>query len=643
MSIKSIFLWILIQAAILLPIKTNLKKNLRKVDESSDDIVIIHLNDVHCGINDTIGYDGFVLYRRELEQKYKYVLTVDVGDHVQGGTLGAISEGAAIIKIMNEVNFSVATLGNHEFDYGVETLNNLGQNITSRYICSNFCYKKNKTTVYQPYKVVEAGNKKIGFIGVVTPLTFSKTFLSTLRDEEGEYLYDFLVSDGREELYNSTQKYIDELRNNESVDYVILLTHMGMDIEEYTSNELLSKLTGVDAVLDGHTHLVYNKTSKDKDDKDIHISQTGTKLESIGQLIIKTDGSLITEIIKEVPEPEENITGAAKVTRSKVERWVDENMTNFMNEVYDEYSDVINAVIGKLDNDLIIRPENTTDSHYIYCRTRECTVGNLIADAIANGNADFAILNGGSVRSNMYKGNLTKGDIINALPWFGNVVVKKLPGQTVIDALEFGVRDYPKPSGGFPQVSSNLSYTFNPDINSTVITDSNGLFINITGERRITSVKVNGEPIDPNKNYSVALREFIAKGGDGFEMITPYDITLEGLATDTESLADFIQYELKGSIPESYAKIQGRITLYNETNPETETDSIGSNSSISSYKKSGKLSTGGIIAIIIPCVAILCIVGILALIIGKSAPPALSSMAYASESQNNFATKSLKI
>ena len=148
MSIKSIFLWILIQAAILLPIKTNLKKNLRKVDESSDDIVIIHLNDVHCGINDTIGYDGFVLYRRELEQKYKYVLTVDVGDHVQGGTLGAISEGAAIIKIMNEVNFSVATLGNHEFDYGVETLNNLGQNITSRYICFNFCFKKNKKNIY---------------------------------------------------------------------------------------------------------------------------------------------------------------------------------------------------------------------------------------------------------------------------------------------------------------------------------------------------------------------------------------------------------------------------------------------------------------------------------------------------------------
>ena len=101
MSIKYIFLLLLIHTFLSIPKRTNL----RKADELSDDIVIIHLNDVHCGINDTIGYDGFVLYRRELQQKYKYVLSVDVGDHIQGGTLGAVSDGSAIIKIMNEVKF----------------------------------------------------------------------------------------------------------------------------------------------------------------------------------------------------------------------------------------------------------------------------------------------------------------------------------------------------------------------------------------------------------------------------------------------------------------------------------------------------------------------------------------------------------
>ena len=98
-------------------------KNLRKLDELSDDIVILHVNDVHCGLNDTIGYDGFKLYYNELKSKYKNVITVDVGDHVQGGTLGALSDGSAIINVMNKVGFDVAILGNHEFDYGVERLN----------------------------------------------------------------------------------------------------------------------------------------------------------------------------------------------------------------------------------------------------------------------------------------------------------------------------------------------------------------------------------------------------------------------------------------------------------------------------------------------------------------------------------------
>ena len=112
-------------------------------DELSDDIVILHINDVHCGINDTIGYDGFVLYREEMKKKYKNVISVDVGDHIQGGVLGAISNGISIINIMNEIGFDVATLGNHEFDYGIEQLQNLENNITCGYICANFCYKKN--------------------------------------------------------------------------------------------------------------------------------------------------------------------------------------------------------------------------------------------------------------------------------------------------------------------------------------------------------------------------------------------------------------------------------------------------------------------------------------------------------------------
>ena len=202
------------------------RSNLRHLDELSDDIVIIHLNDVHCGVDDTIGYDGFTLYRDELKTKYKNVITVDVGDHIQGGTLGEISFGNAIIKIMNKVGFDVAVIGNHDFDYGIEQLNNLKENFENKYICANFCYRKNKTTVLPPYKIINANNKKIGFIGIVTPLALTKTYLSTIRDENKELIYDFLIGNNNQELYDKIQDYINKLKNEENVDYIILLAHI---------------------------------------------------------------------------------------------------------------------------------------------------------------------------------------------------------------------------------------------------------------------------------------------------------------------------------------------------------------------------------------------------------------------------------
>ena len=115
-------------------LKGDKDKNFRKLPELSDDIVILHLNDVHCGLNNTVGYDGFVLYRDEMKKKYKNVISVDVGDHIQGGSIGAISNGEAIIKLMNKIDFNVSILGNHEFDYGVDQLFKLGDNISSKYL-----------------------------------------------------------------------------------------------------------------------------------------------------------------------------------------------------------------------------------------------------------------------------------------------------------------------------------------------------------------------------------------------------------------------------------------------------------------------------------------------------------------------------
>ena len=558
----------------LAPINSSNKKNLKEVSnksdkrelqsELSDDIVIIHTNDVHCGLNDTIGYDGFVLYREILKKKYKHVITVDVGDHIQGGSIGAISQGGAILKLMNKIVFDVNVLGNHEFDYGTTRLNEINNKMKTQYTCANFWNRKENRPVFDQYKIIDAGDKKIAFIGVLTPLTFSKTYLSTIRDNDGDPTYTFLSENNAEKLYETLQNYINEAREK-GANYVILLTHIGMDVEEYTSNGLISHLEKVDAVLDGHTHLIYNTTSKDKNGKSVYFSQTGTKLESIGELTIKEDGTIVTQIITEVPQPDNDINDYIKVNRNKKETFVSETMNNFINDIYKEYEVQFNEEFGYVGFDFIIKPENNADSHAIYCRYKECTLGNVIVDSFRDIlSADVAILNGGSVRNNLLKGKITQKSIIDILPFYNSLFVKEIDGQTLLDALEFGVSNLPSQSGGFPQVSG---ITFDVDIsfNSTVVKDSNGMFQSVAGKRRVSNVKINGEYLNLNKKYNLSCSEYIAAGGDGYIMFAKYDVLNESVFTDTDSFAYYLKNDLKGTIPEKYKQEEGRINIITDS------------------------------------------------------------------------------
>ncbi len=337
---------------------TNLRANNNNNNDTlkeevlSDDIIILFTNDVHCGIQDSIGYDGLMLYKKELQKKYKYVLTVDVGDHIQGDIIGLLSKGIDIISIMNKIGYDVAILGNHEFDYELEQLQNCSNLLDCGYICSNFCYRKNKTTIFKPYVIKEVGDKKIAFISILTPETLLKSYLHTITDDDGNLLYDFLSGNEYQDLYDKVQDYIKEVKSK-GADYVIILDHMGDDDDpknKHTSEELIYHISGVDAVLDGHTHRVYNKKYKDKTGKETIVTQTGTKLTNIGVLKIQADGKIISELVSEVPEPDDK-EGAIKVIRNKKERWVDKDMNDFLQQIIDSHSGELSEVIGYSDFD----------------------------------------------------------------------------------------------------------------------------------------------------------------------------------------------------------------------------------------------------------------------------------------------------
>ena len=568
MSKKYILIILLTEINILYlsPIHQINKKNLkniseknteRKLQEKSDDIVIIHLNDVHCGLNETIGYDGFVLYRDELKKKYNHVITVDVGDHIQGGTLGAITNGIAILEIMNEIKFDVNILGNHEFDYGIDQLNLLQENMSTQYICANFCTRKDKKPVFAPYQILDVGNKKIAFISIITPLTFSISSLSTLQDSDGNPMYTFLSD--KQELYETTQSYINEIKGK-NADYIILLTHIGMDRDEYTSNDLVSNLEGVNAVLDGHTHNVYITTSKDKNEKPVYFTQAGTKLENVGVLIIKTDGTITTQIINEIPEPSDT-SKAIKLTRGGKDRWVDKDMNNFINNLWKRYEDELIYKVGTLSFDMIIKPDEISPSSSIYCRVRECTLGNLIADSFKEVlSADLSLVNGGDIRTNLLKGDVTRKDLIEVVPFFSTVLVVEVDGQDILDALEFSVSKLPNSFGGFLQVSG-VTFDVNMAINSTVVTDLDTMFVKITGKRRVSNVKINGADLVVDKKYSLSMSEYLATGGDGYSMFSKYKEVAESVFAESDALIYYIQNNLNGKISSNYENEDGRINM----------------------------------------------------------------------------------
>ena len=569
---KSVTIFFLIIAFLnlinLVPLKKqNLKKlnpiRERKLDDLSDDIVIIHLNDVHCGLDDYIGYDGFVLYRNELKKKYKNVISVDVGDNIQGGTLGAITNGEAIVKVLNKIDFDVNILGNHEFDYSVEKLQELQDKMTSKYICANFCTAKDNKPIFDPYKIIRVtlsddSTKKIAFIGIVTPKTFSNTYLSSIKDSDRNPVYNFL-SEG-DTLAEAVQKYIDEVKAK-GADYVILLAHIGMKSDDlFTSEGLVSKLTGVNAVLDGHTHAVYNTNSKDKNGNNVYITQTGTKLEHIGQLIIKKDGTITTQNIDEVPEPEDQ-TGATMITRNNKDTWVDTEMNTFIENLWKEYEGELNIPVGTLSYDMIIKPNASEPSSSIICRFQECTLGNLCADSFKEVLvADLAMVNGGDIRVNLLKGNLTRKNLIDVVPFFSTVLLNQCSGQIILDALEMSVSKLPNSFGGFLQVSG-VNFDVDTSISSPVVTDSNGMFTNVDGDRRVSNVKINGVALDINKDYKVSMSEYLSKGGDGYSMFSQCKLIDESIYAESDALIYYISSDLKGEVPSKYEKKEGRINI----------------------------------------------------------------------------------
>lgn len=226
--------------------------------------VILHTNDAHVAFEDNIGYDGLAPYKKELEAVYDHVLLIDAGDAIQGAPIGSVSKGAEIIRMMNRLGYDLAVPGNHEFDYGLEALDDCAEALDCGYTCANFCVTGGEP-VFQPWRILEAGDLKIGFVGAVTPDAYTKSTIKDILNEAGEPMYDFLADETGQRLCIGLQKAIDETRQA-GADYVILVSHLGNNdsiTEQFRTDAVVGKLRGLDLIIDGHSHETYNRIAGD--------------------------------------------------------------------------------------------------------------------------------------------------------------------------------------------------------------------------------------------------------------------------------------------------------------------------------------------------------------------------------------------
>ena len=525
--------------------------------EKTGDIEVLFTSDIHCGVRQGFGVVGLRQIREALERKGVETLLVDNGDAIQGDALGTLTKGKAVVTLMNDLDYDVTIPGNHEFDFGMDAFFELVEMAEHPYISCNF--NKGGELLLDPYVIEEAAGKKIAFIGVTTPETLISSDPKYFQDEKGNYIYGFMEGGDGSKFIETIQKNVDEVRSK-GADYVVLLAHVGnQEVNApYNFQTIIERTSGIDVILDGHSHDTDQVTMNDKDGNPVIRSASGTKLQGIGYMRISgKDGSIKCGVYSwsnDVSLPE--LLG------------IENEISEPLRKIYEDLEKTTQIVIGKTDVDLVIYDpvkKREDGSPLRIVRSQETNLADLVADAVKHETgAEIALFNSGGVRSNIAAGDITYGDVMAVLPFSNQLCVSVLTGQQIKDMLEWGAKALPGEDGGFLQ-ASGLTYEIQADIPSSCTTDAEGLFAGVDGEYRVRNILVGGEPLDLKKTYRVAGNDFMMKShGDGFAMLGPENVEIDQIKIDNQLLIDYIKDTLGGTVGSDYSNPygEGRITIH---------------------------------------------------------------------------------
>ena len=496
------------------------------------DVTILYTNDVHTYIDKQspkLTYAAIADLKQSYQNAGKDVLLVDAGDHVQGTAYGSMDEGASIIKLMNAAGYDVATPGNHEFDYGMDRAKAIMKEADFPYLSCNWVDLRTTLRVLPSVKVFVRGGRRIAFVGVTTPETFTKSTPAYFMDKaQRKYIYDIQGGEDGKKLYDAVQKAIDKAKL--LADVVIGLGHLGVDPSSspWTSEEVIAHTSGFDAFIDGHSHTVMeNKQVQDASGKAVTLTQTGSYFANVGEMTIAADGTITTKLI---PTHEGMDAGIAAM------------QTGWVNTV----DDMLGEKIAVGDSDFYVSDPATGKRRI---RSGETNLGDFVADGIYTYfneieelHCDVAIMNGGGIRTDVEAGPWSFKTCKTVSP-FGNVAcLMSVTGKQIQDALEFAARfagEDGKENGGFLQVAG-ATYEIHTDIPNTVQTDEKNVWIgSATGTPRVQNVKIYDKasgsylPLDPGATYALAGMNYTLRNlGDGFAMFDGAELIKDYVSED---------------------------------------------------------------------------------------------------------------
>ena len=479
-------------------------------------VTILYTNDVHTYIDNKspkLTYAAIAAMKQGYVDEGKPVLLVDAGDHIQGTAYGSMDDGATIIELMNEAGYDIATLGNHEFDYGMARAKAIIKEADFPYVSCNWVDLRTGLRVLPAVKLFPAGGKWIAFVGITTPESFTKsTPAYFMNAKQTKYIYDILGGDDGRKLYDAVQKAIDKAKTL-GADIIIGLGHLGVDPSSspWTSEEVIANTTGFDAFIDGHSHTVMeNKQVYDAAGKAVTLTQTGSYLANVGKMTIAEDGAITTELISTADVSDAAVAATA-------EAWIN------------DVDAMLGEQIATTDIKFYINDPATGKRRI---RMGETNLGDFVADGIYTYfneveqlDCDIAMMNGGGIRTDVDAGKWTFKTC-----------------KQIQDALEFGARfvgPEGKENGGFLHVAG-ATYEIHTDIPNTVLIDDKNVWMgSATGTPRVQNVRIYNkktgayEPLDLNRTYALAGMNYTLRNlGDGFAMFDGAELIKDYVSED---------------------------------------------------------------------------------------------------------------